>query len=41
MRKTPIVTRILRDMLLLDPRTVLDEQEKEVVQALIEELSSS
>ena len=37
MRKTPIVTRILRDTLLLDPRTVLEEQDKEVVQALVEE----
>jgi L-seryl-tRNA(Ser) seleniumtransferase len=39
MRKTPIVTRILRDTLLLDPRTVLEEQDKEVVQALGEEVS--
>jgi L-seryl-tRNA(Ser) seleniumtransferase len=36
MRKTPIITRILRDMLLLDPRTVLEEQDKEVLQALVE-----
>ncbi len=39
MRQTPIVTRILRDTLLLDPRTVLEEQDKEVVQALVEEVS--
>jgi L-seryl-tRNA(Ser) seleniumtransferase len=39
MRKTPIVTRILRDTLLLDPRTVLEEQDKEVVQALVEEVA--
>jgi L-seryl-tRNA(Ser) seleniumtransferase len=41
MRQTPIVTRILRDTLLLDPRTVLEEQDKEVVQALVEEVGSS
>jgi hypothetical protein len=28
----------LRDTLLLDPRTVLEEQDKEIVQALVEEL---
>ena len=28
MRNIPIITRILRDTLLLDPRTVLDEQDK-------------
>lgn len=38
-RHIPIITRILRDALLLDPRTVLEEQEKEVLQALVEELS--
>ncbi|HLQ10222.1 MAG TPA: L-seryl-tRNA(Sec) selenium transferase, partial [Ktedonobacteraceae bacterium] len=37
MRKTPVIARILRDSLLLDPRTVLKEQDKDVVQALIEE----
>ena len=31
MRNIPIVTRILRDTLLLDPRTVLEEQDQEVV----------
>ncbi|HZT98702.1 MAG TPA: L-seryl-tRNA(Sec) selenium transferase, partial [Ktedonobacteraceae bacterium] len=40
MRQTPIVTRILRDTLLLDPRTVLEEQDKEVLQALMEEVGS-
>ncbi|MBV9712604.1 MAG: L-seryl-tRNA(Sec) selenium transferase, partial [Ktedonobacteraceae bacterium] len=35
----PIITRILRDALLLDPRTVLEEQDDEVVQALVSELS--
>jgi L-seryl-tRNA(Ser) seleniumtransferase len=34
-RKTPVITRIQRDTLLLDPRTVLKEQDKEVVMALI------
>jgi len=38
LRHIPIITRILRDSLLLDPRTVLDEQDKEVVQALVEEV---
>ncbi len=36
-RKTPIITRIQRDTLLLNPRTVLKEQDKEVLMALIEE----
>jgi L-seryl-tRNA(Ser) seleniumtransferase len=39
MRQTPIITRILRDTLLLDPRTVLEEQDKEVLQALVEEVA--
>jgi hypothetical protein len=30
--------RILRDTLLLDPRTVLEEQDKEVVEGLIEQM---
>src|SRR6266550_6545536 len=34
LRSTPIITRILRDTLLLDPRTVLEEQDEEVVQGL-------
>jgi L-seryl-tRNA(Ser) seleniumtransferase len=38
-RPTPIIARILRDSLLLDPRTVLKEQEKEVVRAIAEVLS--
>src|SRR5712691_7123386 len=36
LRSTPIITRILRDTLLLDPRTVLEEQDEEVVQGLRE-----
>ncbi len=38
LRSSPIIVRILRDTLLLDPRTVLEEQDKMVVQALVEEL---
>ncbi|MBV9617283.1 MAG: L-seryl-tRNA(Sec) selenium transferase [Ktedonobacteraceae bacterium] len=38
MRSVPIIVRILRDTLLLDPRTVLEEQDGEVVQALVSEL---
>ncbi len=38
LRRTPIITRILRDTLLLDPRTVLEEQDKEVVEGLVEEI---
>lgn len=38
LRRTPIIVRIQRDTLLLDPRTVLEEQDKELVQALVEEL---
>jgi len=41
MRQTPIITRILRDTLLLDPRTVFEEQDDEVVHALVEEMSHS
>ncbi len=37
-RQTPIITRILRDTLLLDPRTVLEEQDDEVILALTHEL---
>jgi len=40
-RKIPIITRIQRDMLLLDPRTVLKEQDKEVVMALVEEAGTT
>jgi L-seryl-tRNA(Ser) seleniumtransferase len=39
LRPTPIITRILRDTLLLDPRTVLEEQDEEVVEGLVEEIS--
>jgi L-seryl-tRNA(Ser) seleniumtransferase len=38
LRSSPIIVRILRDTLLLDPRTVLEKQDKEIVQALVEEL---
>jgi L-seryl-tRNA(Ser) seleniumtransferase len=38
LRGSPIIVRIMRDTLLLDPRTVLEEQDKELVQALVEEL---
>jgi L-seryl-tRNA(Ser) seleniumtransferase len=34
LRPTPIIPRILRDTLLLDPRTVLKEQDREVVAGL-------
>lgn len=36
-RPTPIIARIHHDALLLDPRTVLEEQDTEVVRALLEE----
>ena len=36
LRSTPIITRILRDTLLLDPRTVLEEQDEEVMKGLEE-----
>lgn len=36
-RSVPIVARIYRDALLLDPRTVLEEQDEEVMRALLEE----
>lgn len=39
LRHLPIVTRISRDTLLLDPRTVLEEQGEEVIRGLVEELS--
>ena len=38
LRSTPLIVRILRDALLVDPRTVLKEQDNEVVQAFVEEL---
>jgi L-seryl-tRNA(Ser) seleniumtransferase len=37
-RTTPIIIRIMRGSLLLDPRTVFEEQDKEVIQGLAEEL---
>ena len=39
-RRPAIVTRISHDSLLLDPRTVLEEQDEEVLKALTEELDS-
>ena len=36
LRARPIVARIQRDALLLDPRTVLEEQDEEIVKALVE-----
>ncbi len=36
-RPTPVIARILHDTLLLDPRTVLDEQDDELLRALVEE----
>ncbi|GCE10889.1 L-seryl-tRNA(Sec) selenium transferase [Tengunoibacter tsumagoiensis] len=38
-RATPIIARILRDTLLLDPRTVFEEHDTTVVQGLSESLS--
>ena len=38
LRSSPLIVRIMRDALLVDPRTVLEEQDNEVVQALVEEL---
>lgn len=38
-RHLPIVARISRDALLLDPRTVLEEQDEELIKALLEELT--
>lgn len=40
-RKTPIIARILRDTLLLDPRTVLEEEDGEVVEALLEVVANT
>ena len=39
LRPTPIITRILHDTLLLDPRTVLEEEDKELIAGLLEELT--
>ena len=38
LRSVPLIVRIMRDALLVDPRTVLKEQDKEVIQAFVEEL---
>ncbi|HYB00967.1 MAG TPA: L-seryl-tRNA(Sec) selenium transferase, partial [Ktedonobacteraceae bacterium] len=38
LRSVALVVRILRDALLVDPRTVLEEQDNEVIQAFVEEL---
>ncbi|HCI79826.1 MAG TPA: L-seryl-tRNA(Sec) selenium transferase [Ktedonobacter sp.] len=38
-RSVPILPRIFRDTLLLDPRTVFKEQDKELVNGLIEEIT--
>jgi L-seryl-tRNA(Ser) seleniumtransferase len=38
MRHPPLIARIQHDSLLLDPRTVLEEQDEEVVRRLIEEI---
>lgn len=38
MREVPIIVRIFRDTLLLDLRTVFEEQDEEVLQALVEVL---
>ncbi len=40
-RSTPVIARILHNTLLLDPRTVFEEQDEEVVQALIEAMNCS
>ncbi|HLH62919.1 MAG TPA: L-seryl-tRNA(Sec) selenium transferase [Ktedonobacteraceae bacterium] len=39
-RKIPIIGRIFRDALLLDPRTVLEEQDGEVIEGLVEQIGS-
>ena len=41
LRSVPLIVRILRDALLVDPRTILEEQDKEVIQAFIEELGQA
>ncbi len=41
LRHTPVIARILRDTLLLDPRTVLEEQDEELVNALEEEIGKA
>ncbi len=39
-RQLPIVARIQRDTLLLDPRTILEEQDQEVADALLDDLTT-
>src|SRR5579885_2421850 len=39
-RKIPIIGRIFRDALLLDPRTVLEEQDGEVIEGLVEQIGN-
>ncbi len=39
MRSTPIIVRIARDTIVLDPRTIFEEQDEDVIQALVEEVS--
>lgn len=36
---TPLIVRILHDTLLLDPRTIFEEQDEEVLRALVEEFA--
>ncbi len=38
-RPTPLIVRILRDALLLDPRTIFEEQDEDVIRALLTVLS--
>jgi L-seryl-tRNA(Ser) seleniumtransferase len=38
LRSSPLIVRILRDALLVDPRTVMEEQDDEVAQAFVEVL---
>jgi L-seryl-tRNA(Ser) seleniumtransferase len=40
LRSSPLIVRILRDALLIDPRTILQEQDNEIVQAIVEELEN-
>ncbi len=39
MRPLPLIVRVIRDTLLLDPRTIPEEQDEEVLRALVEELA--
>jgi L-seryl-tRNA(Ser) seleniumtransferase len=40
LRPTPVIARILRDTLLLDPRTVLEEQDEELLEAIVAEIEN-